>query len=152
MSKNKISGKMIIITGFCFLIVLLLGLFTFKNMKIDNTGEKNKSSSSGSISFEKEKYTCKVGESIITKVKSTIGKTDDGEVILPTVSYYYSLDEKVSTIEISDEEVDCIDCKTFKISCLGKGKTYINAVADNGIKTFTTIEVRDNEPKSSDVE
>ena len=138
--ESKISRNKVFIIGIIFLTSLLLGLYIFKNIRIGEIKDKN--SSLGTLFFEKEKYTCKVGESITTMIRSTVGKNKDGELIMPTVDYYYSLDEKVATIEIG-EPLDCLDCKAFKISCLKKGKTYLNAVSNNGVKTYTTIEVLD---------
>ena len=94
----------------------------------------------GSISFDKQSYTCKAGESFTTMIEAY--PTEN------TVANYKIGSNTIATIERNEgQQVNCKNCFIVKVNCKTKGITNIEATSNTGAKTTAKLVVEEEEKK-----
>lgn len=94
----------------------------------------------GSINFDRNSYSCKVGEKITTLLKTS------NTGVPSLISSFDSSDVSIATIakSTSSLQTNCINCIIAEISCLKVGSTKINALSSTGATTSINVEVTEN--------
>lgn len=83
----------------------------------------------GKVSFDKDTYSCKVGEKVTALITTTNG----------SLSSYSSLDTTVAKLTKSEIQPKCINCTAVDISCLKEGNATINATSETGAFASATV-------------
>lgn len=91
----------------------------------------------GSVTFDKSSYTCKVGDSFVTEVKS--GGYDGIGVGIDSFS---SANGAIATIiDNPDSQPKCLGCRYAKITCKSRGTTTVRATSGAGVIGTATVTV-----------
>ena len=91
----------------------------------------------GTISFEKDSYTCNAGETFETLIttKSTTG-------VPPLIKSYYTSDSTIATIDDQvTTQVRCINCRNVRVVCKKKGTVTLTAEASSGARATSRLTV-----------
>ncbi|MDD6272312.1 MAG: hypothetical protein PUA90_02190 [bacterium] len=109
------------------------------------TATINVEKSTSSISYSESSYTCKVGDTIKTKINAY----SDGALAI--IKSYSSNNTRIATIEngwkmdngmiLTDK---CINCANIEITCKSVGTTTLKAESSTGVTTTSTITVTSN--------
>ena len=90
----------------------------------------------GSIAYAKNSYTCNAGETFNTMIKTTNGLY---------IKSYGSSDKTIATVDDKTGlQVNCVDCKMVRVSCLKAGTVSLTATASNGATTVSSLTVEKN--------
>ena len=133
-----VSKKLIIILGIIIVIFVILLFLPLNNnqslIKTIISGNKNKENQK--LYFEKESYTCEVGESFETMIKLPSSSN-------PSIIKSYSIsDTSLATIDTNTKlSVNCTDCLMVRVSCIKIGSTKIVAKTSNNDKAEAIVNV-----------
>lgn len=94
------------------------------------------------INFEKDKYTCNVGDKFHTMITTKVKESSSEEQLSDFVKSYESNNRDVVEItESKDLAVDCTDCVMVDIYCKAKGTAKLTAKSRHGAKISVPITV-----------
>ena len=92
----------------------------------------------GSISFSKNSYSCKVGESFETMIKSSLNSGTS------YVQSYSVSDNSIATIDTNTQyQVNCYNCLMVRVRCLEKGNGVLKAMSSTGAQVFVPLSITD---------
>ena len=141
-SSNNNFYKILSLVLFLVLIGVLVYFMFFnkKETELEKPTEPEKPTEVGLVKYDKESYSCKVGEKILAVI-STSHPTEVASVVS-----YTSKDSTVATIiEHPTESIDCIDCVAVQIICRKEGNTNLTAKNNYGATTSVPITVEKKE-------
>ncbi|MBR2828897.1 MAG: hypothetical protein IKE70_06680, partial [Bacilli bacterium] len=99
---------------------------------------KKKEVEKGTISFDKESYSCNEGETFNVLIKSTPSDS--------TISNFKSSNTSVAKIEkYTGLELDCKNCLLAKVTCKKQGNVKLEATSSNKATTSSLVTVNKNE-------
>ncbi|MBQ8892624.1 MAG: hypothetical protein IJ068_07175 [Bacilli bacterium] len=134
--ENKNKTIFCVVIGIVILIVLLCTYYVFSKISSDS-----ETVTESKIEFGEQSYKCEVGETIYVMIKTHM-IYDGNLATLPYVTSYSSSDETIATIRTSDDlNLNCVDCRLYKVDCLKKGTTTLNTTASNGDKATAEVTV-----------
>ncbi len=91
--------------------------------------------------FDKENYSCKVGESFDVMI-STGGNG------VPILEGYWSNNKDIATIEtgsLAGDQLNCVDCALAHVTCIKEGIATLEAKGANESSAKATVKVRSND-------
>ena len=139
---NKRNIVILSIIGL-IIILSLTAYFYFKENKVEDyplraAQDQTDNFEVGTISYSKEEYTCKVGETFETMIKASGGSFP------ASIASYSSIDTNIAEVDDKTSiQTNCIDCRLVRVVCKSVGKTQITAESSSGAKTFSNLIVSD---------
>lgn len=107
------------------------GAETKVNLKVEKNPEDK------SIKFDKDSYTCKVGE----KITALITATDSTDMSV-RVSSFSSSNTKLATIKEHPFLISrCPNCEDVEIECLNEGNVILSAKSSTGAETKVNLQI-----------
>ncbi len=92
----------------------------------------------GTVSFEKDSFTCKEGESFVFLVTATSDHPENG---IPSVTGVTSGNSSLVAISTPDVQTDCYNCTAYKATCIKAGTATLTATNSFGARASVNVTV-----------
>ena len=93
----------------------------------------------GTISYSNTNYSCTVGTSFETMIKTS------GSTLPSTISSYSTSDSEIATIDDKTSvQVNCVNCRMVRVVCKKAGNVKLYAKSSTGATTTSQLEVKED--------
>lgn len=100
-----------------------------------------------SIKFDKDNYTCNVGDKFNITISTEIDSNTSVEI-----KNVFSNNTSIALLKdgnVNDQQVECIGCKVMHVECKKEGTTTLEAINNYQMKASATVVVGKNSTKPS---